>query len=74
MLLPNPAAGLRSTYRKVRARASFDFALQVQGDRIAPRPRRLQRHRASAVAGAGPVLKTARPGVKLWDDRHLRKE
>jgi len=42
LLLPKPAAGLRSTYRKVRARASFDFALvgaafalQVQGDRIA---------------------------------------
>jgi xanthine dehydrogenase YagS FAD-binding subunit len=27
VLLPPPAAGLRSTYRKVRARASWDFAL-----------------------------------------------
>ncbi len=27
VLLPKPAPGLRSTYRKVRARASFDFAL-----------------------------------------------
>ena len=42
VLLPKPAAGLRSTYRKVRARASFDFALvgaaialQLQGSRIA---------------------------------------
>ncbi len=42
LLLPNPAAGLRSTYRKVRSRAAFDFALvgaafalEVQGDRIA---------------------------------------
>jgi xanthine dehydrogenase YagS FAD-binding subunit len=41
LLLPKPAAGVRSTYRKVRARASFDFALvgaaialQMQGDRI----------------------------------------
>jgi len=42
LLLPKPAAGLRSTYRKVRFRASFDFALvgaaialQMQGDRVA---------------------------------------
>jgi xanthine dehydrogenase YagS FAD-binding subunit len=42
LLLPKPATGVRSTYRKVRARASFDFALvgvaialQMQGDRIA---------------------------------------
>ena len=41
LLLPK-SPGLRSTYRKVRARASFDFALvgaafalQVQGDRVA---------------------------------------
>jgi xanthine dehydrogenase YagS FAD-binding subunit len=42
LLLPQPPAGLRSTYRKVRSRASFDFALvgaalalQMQGDRVA---------------------------------------
>jgi xanthine dehydrogenase YagS FAD-binding subunit len=42
LLLPMPAAGVRSSYRKVRARASFDFALvgaafalQMQGDRVA---------------------------------------
>jgi xanthine dehydrogenase YagS FAD-binding subunit len=42
LLLPKPAAGTRSTYRKVRARASFDFALvgaaialQVQGGQVA---------------------------------------
>jgi xanthine dehydrogenase YagS FAD-binding subunit len=42
LLLPKPAAGTRSTYRKVRARASFDFALvgaaialQMAGDRVA---------------------------------------
>lgn len=41
ILLPKPAAGTRSTYRKVRARASFDFALagaaialQVQGGHV----------------------------------------
>jgi xanthine dehydrogenase YagS FAD-binding subunit len=41
LLLPKPAPGLRSTYRKVRARASFDFALvgaamalQMEGDRV----------------------------------------
>jgi xanthine dehydrogenase YagS FAD-binding subunit len=41
VLLPKPAAGLRSSYRKVRARASFDFALvgaafalQMQGERV----------------------------------------
>jgi xanthine dehydrogenase YagS FAD-binding subunit len=42
LLLPKPAPGTRSTYRKVRSRASFDFALvgaaialQMQGERIA---------------------------------------
>jgi xanthine dehydrogenase YagS FAD-binding subunit len=42
LLLPKPAAGTRSTYRKVRARASFDFALvgaaialQMRGDHVA---------------------------------------
>jgi xanthine dehydrogenase YagS FAD-binding subunit len=41
LLLPKPPAGLRSTYRKVRSRASFDFALvgaavvlQLSGDRV----------------------------------------
>ncbi len=41
VFLPKPAAGTRSTYRKVRSRASFDFALvgaaialQFQGDRV----------------------------------------
>jgi xanthine dehydrogenase YagS FAD-binding subunit len=41
LVLPKPAAGTRSTYRKVRSRASFDFALvgaaialQLQADHI----------------------------------------
>jgi xanthine dehydrogenase YagS FAD-binding subunit len=54
LLLPKPAAGLRSTYRKVRPRASFDFALvgaalalQMQGDRIA--------HARVVLSGVAPV-------------------
>lgn len=42
LLMPKPAPGTRSTYRKVRSRAAFDFALvgaaialQVEGGRIA---------------------------------------
>ncbi|HEX9189291.1 MAG TPA: xanthine dehydrogenase family protein subunit M [Vicinamibacteria bacterium] len=42
LLLPGTPAGLRSTYRKVRSRASFDFALvgaalalQMEGGRVA---------------------------------------
>jgi xanthine dehydrogenase YagS FAD-binding subunit len=45
ILLPAPAAGLRSTYRKVRARASWDFALAGA---------------AIAVILAGDVVKDAR--------------
>jgi xanthine dehydrogenase YagS FAD-binding subunit len=54
LLLPAPPAGLRSTYRKVRARASFDFALvgaaialQMQGSRVA--------HARVVLSGVAPV-------------------
>ena len=73
LLLPNPAAGLRSTYRKVRARASFDFALvgaafalQVQGDRIA---------RARVVfSGVAPVPWPAPAVEKALAGRRLDRD
>jgi xanthine dehydrogenase YagS FAD-binding subunit len=73
LLLPKPAAGLRSTYRKVRSRASFDFALvgaaialQMRGDRIA---------RAHVVLGGiapvpwrAPAVEAALAGRRLDRD------
>ena len=54
VVLPRPAPGLRSTYRKVRARASFDFALvgaaialQVEGGHV--------RRARVVLSGVAPV-------------------
>jgi xanthine dehydrogenase YagS FAD-binding subunit len=63
LLLPKPSAGpVRSTYRKVRARGSFDFALvgaafalAMQGDRVA---------RARAVFGGIAPVPWPAPAVE----------
>jgi len=72
LLLPK-SPGLRSTYRKVRARASFDFALvgaafalQVQGDRVA---------RARVVfSGVAPVPWPAPAVEKALTGRRLDRD
>jgi xanthine dehydrogenase YagS FAD-binding subunit len=70
LLLPKPAPGTRSTYRKVRARAAFDFALvgaaialQVEGGRIA---------RARVVlSGVAPIPWPAPAVEKALNGRRL---
>ena len=70
LLLPKPAAGLRSTYRKVRSRAAFDFALvgaaialQLQGDRIARA--RVVFSGVAPVPWPSPVVEKALTGHRL---------
>lgn len=54
LLLPKPAPGTRSTYRKVRARASFDFALASAAIALEMRGRDVVRARV-VFGGIAPV-------------------
>ncbi len=54
VVLPRPAAGLRSTYRKVRARASFDFALAGAAVALQLEGRHVRRARV-VLSGVAPV-------------------
>jgi xanthine dehydrogenase YagS FAD-binding subunit len=73
ILLPPPAKGLRSSYRKVRARRSWDFALasvalalQFDGDKIA---------KARVVfGGAAPVPWRSKEVEEVITGRHLDAE
>jgi len=73
VLLPPPAKGLRSSYRKVRARRSWDFALasvalalQFDGDRIA---------RARVVlGGAAPIPWRSKEVEEVITGRRLDAE
>ena len=73
IVLPPPAKGLRSSYRKVRARRSWDFALasvalalQVDGDKIA---------KARVVfGGAGPVPWRSKEVEEVITGRRLDAE
>jgi xanthine dehydrogenase YagS FAD-binding subunit len=70
LLLPAPASGLRSTYRKVRPRAAFDFALvgaalalQMQGDRVARA--RVVFSGVAPIPWAAPEVEKALAGRRL---------
>jgi xanthine dehydrogenase YagS FAD-binding subunit len=73
ILLPPPAKGLRSSYRKVRARRSWDFALasvalalQFDGDKIA---------KARVVlGGAAPIPWRSKEVEEVITGRHLDAE
>jgi xanthine dehydrogenase YagS FAD-binding subunit len=70
VVVPPPAPGLRSTYRKVRARASWDFALvgaalalRLAGDRV--------REARVALSGVAPVSWRAKAVEIVLTGEHL---
>ncbi|HVO09539.1 MAG TPA: xanthine dehydrogenase family protein subunit M [Vicinamibacteria bacterium] len=77
VVLPRPAPGLRSTYRKVRARASFDFALvgaalalQLEGGHV--RRARVVLSGVAPVPWPAPAVERALAGQRLDRDTIAR--
>ncbi|HXY41659.1 MAG TPA: xanthine dehydrogenase family protein subunit M [Vicinamibacteria bacterium] len=77
VVLPRPAPGLRSTYRKVRARASFDFALagaavalQLEGGHV--RRARVVLSGVAPVPWPAPAVEQALTGQRLDHDTIAR--
>lgn len=71
--VPKPAGGLRSSYRKVRARRSWDFAiagvalaLQMDGDRV--------RKASVVLSGAAPVPWRSREAEQELSGKRLNSE
>jgi xanthine dehydrogenase YagS FAD-binding subunit len=70
LLLPKPAPGTRSTYRKVRARASFDFALAGAAIALQMRGRDVVRARVvfggiAPIPWPAPAVEKALAGQRL---------
>jgi xanthine dehydrogenase YagS FAD-binding subunit len=73
VVLPPPAQGLRSSYRKVRARGCWDFALA--GVALALRLEGKEVKAASVVlSGAAPIPWRARPAEKALNGQTLDPE
>jgi len=70
VVVPPPAAGVRSTYRKVRARASWDFAL-VGGAFVLRMADGLVREARVVLSGVAPVPWRSKPVEAALTGRRL---